>query len=53
MPAEQLVQFWLGHYEEQSKMHTHTEFGIPNSKSVGDMLRHNYSRNVVRGQGQQ
>ena len=34
-------------------MHTHTEFGIPNLKSVGDMLRHNYSRNVVRGQGQQ
>ena len=34
-------------------MHTHTEFGIPNSKSVGDMLRHNYSRNVLRGQGQQ
>ena len=29
------------HYEVQSKMHTHThtEFGIPNSKSVGDMLR--------------
>ena len=33
MPAEQLVQFWQEHYEEQSKMHTHTEFGIPNSKS--------------------
>ena len=32
-------------------MHTHTEFGIPNSKSVGDMLQHSYSRNVVRGQG--
>ena len=33
MPAEQLIQFWQEHYEEQSKMHTHTEFGIPNSKS--------------------
>ena len=29
-------------------MHTHTEFGIPNSKSVGDMLRHNYSRSEVK-----
>ena len=53
MPAEQLVQFWQEHYEEQSNMHTHTKFGIPNSKSVGDMLRNKYSKNVVRGQGQQ
>ena len=32
-------KFGEGHYEEQSKMQTHTEFGIPNSKSVEDMLR--------------
>ena len=30
--------FGKGHYVEQSKMHTHTGFGIPKSKSVGDML---------------
>ena len=34
------------------KMHPHTNFEIPTSNNIRDMLRTDYSKKSVRGQGQ-
>ena len=45
-----VTQLWYGTLCHP-KMHPHTKFEIPTTNNIRNMLRTDYSKNLVRGQG--